>query len=179
MFIKRINQSKLGTDGLRLTLPTEAEWEYACRAGTATRYSFGDEITPELANYSDTKTRETSEVRKFSANPWGLFDMHGNVWEWCFDWYDGRYYAASATADPVGPPQGHYRVLRGGSWSLTARHARSACRSNYDPGDRLHFVGFRCAQVHPSVAASREQAAGANERRDEQGADATPPDRSE
>ena len=179
LFIKRINQSKLGTDGLRLTLPTEAEWEYACRAGTATRYSFGDEITPELANYSDTKTRETSEVRKFSANPWGLFDMHGNVWEWCFDWYDGRYYAASATADPVGPPQGHYRVLRGGSWSLTAQYARSAFRDYYDPGNRYYYVGFRCAQVHPSVAASREQAAGANERRDEQGADATPPDRSE
>ena len=179
LFIRQINQSKVGADGLRLTLPTEAEWEYACRAGTTTRYSFGDEILPELANYSETKTRQTSSVGKFPANPWGLFDMHGNVWEWCFDWYDREYYAVSATADPVGPPQGHFRVLRGGGWNFPARNARSAYRYYFAPGHRDSYVGFRCAQVHASLASSRQQAAGANERRDEQGADATPPDRSE
>ena len=181
LFIKTINESKVGIDGLKLTLPTEAEWEYACRAGTTTRYSFGDEISPQLANYwtEATKTHETSEVEKFPSNPWGLFDMHGNVYEWCFDWYDEKYYAASALKDPVGPKGGHSRVLRGGSWNLPAQTARSAYRNGYEPGNRSYNVGFRCAQVHSSTGAAREQTAGANERRDEQGADATPPDRSE
>ena len=180
-FIATINRSQVGKSGLNLTLPTEAEWEYACRAGTTARYSFGDEISPQLANYrhEETKANKTSDVATFPANHWGLFDMHGNVWEWCFDWYDGKYYAASAPVDPVGPPKGHSRVLRGGSWNGTARPARSAFRLSNVPGDRSNYVGFRCAQVHSSTGAAREQVAGANERRDEQGRDATPPDRSE
>ena len=149
-FIDKINQSDVGKAGLKLTLPTEAEWEYACRAGTTTRYSFGDEISLEQANYwrEGAKTNETTEVGDYPANPWGLYDMHGNVWEWCFDWYDGQYYAASGVVNPVGPEKGHSRVLRGGCWSYSAQLARSAFRDDYGPGYRNYFIGFRCAQVH-------------------------------
>ena len=180
-FIDKINQSDVGEAGLKLTLPTEAEWEYACRAGTTTRYSFGDEISLEQANYwrEGAKTNETTEVGDYPANPWGLYDMHGNVWEWCFDWYDGQYYAASGVVNPVGPEKGLLRVLRGGSWNNDAQDARSAYRDIDVPGSRISNVGFRCAQVHSSIGAVREETERVNERTDEQGADATPPDRSE
>jgi len=147
-FLISINKLMAGkqTD-FELVLPTEAEWEYACRAGTTTRYSFGDSITQAQANYYDpsSNVNETSEVKKFASNPWGLYDMHGNVWEWCHDWYDE--YTMDSNTNPLGPSRGHYRVLRGGSWHDDARYARSACRLNYDPGVRNFFIGFRCAQA--------------------------------
>ncbi len=149
-FLRRINDMVVGLD---LSLPTEAEWEYACRAGTITRYAFGEEISPDQANYrSDAETAETSEVGSFPANPWGLFDLHGNVWEWCQDWY-GEY-AAGPQLNPQGARDGRSRVLRGGCWLSDARLVRSAFRDVVEPGVRDDLVGFRCARVHP---ASRER----------------------
>jgi formylglycine-generating enzyme required for sulfatase activity len=142
---------------LELVLPTEAEWEYACRAGTTTRYSFGDSISLHQANYLDSSSAEseTSEVKKFASNPWGLYDMHGNVWEWCQDCY-GEY-TNDAIRNPLGPSQGRYRVLRGGSWLSSAGYARSACRYIIGPGDRYFYFGFRCAQVQ-KISRVSEQA---------------------
>ncbi|MEW6220414.1 MAG: formylglycine-generating enzyme family protein [Thermodesulfobacteriota bacterium] len=121
-FLARINEQ---VPGLELRLPSEAEWEYACRAGTTTPFSFGTTITPDQVNYDgnhpyagDRKglyRQETVDVKSLPANPWGLYEMHGNVWEWCADWY-GEYSAATVV-DPVGPFTGTGRVLRGGSWS--------------------------------------------------------------
>jgi formylglycine-generating enzyme required for sulfatase activity len=126
-------------------LPTEAEWEYACRAGSTGKFSFGDDEGRlfEYAWYSANSGRMTHPVGERSANAWGLYDMHGNVWEWCADWYDAGYYAASPVQDPTGAVSGKYRVLRGGSWYYFAVGCRSAFRFRYDPWDGS--VGFRCA----------------------------------
>jgi sulfatase modifying factor 1 len=113
-------------EGWTYTLPTEARWEYACRAGTTTAYSFGDEITPKQANYYEGKIGKTTEVGTYPANAWGFHDMHGNVWEWCLDWY-GDYPNGSAS-DPVGQSDGSKRVNRGGSWDNNGRNLRSANR---------------------------------------------------
>jgi len=154
---------------LELVLPTEAEWEYACRAGTKTRYSFGDSISLHQANYFDSSlaASQTSDVKKFASNPWGLYDMHGNVWEWCQDWY-GEY-TNDATRNPLGPSGGRHRVLRGGSWSSDARHARSACRFSSGPGVRSYGIGFRCAQVQKESRVSEQ----ANERLATSGSEAS------
>lgn len=134
-------------------LPTEAEWEYACRADTSTPFSFGENITPEQVNYDGNYPyangakglyrQQTVPVKSLPPNPWGLYEMHGNVWEWCADWY-GPYSRAPQT-DPVGPVQGSYRVLRGGSWLNFGRDARSASRGRYGPAYRNDDVGFRLA----------------------------------
>jgi hypothetical protein len=124
---------------LRFRLPTEAEWEYACRAGTASAYSFGDTFDAERANSG----RTTVKVRSLPPNPWGLYEMHGNVWEWCQDWYGD--YPEGPLVDPVGSPTGGGRVLRGGGWFFEARHLRSACRGRDVPGARDGFTGFRLA----------------------------------
>jgi len=136
-----------------LRLPTEAEWEYACRAGTTGPFSFGDDITPEQANYDGNSPyrgnrkglyrQETVDVASLPPNPWGLYEMHGNVWEWCRDWYGD--YPSGLITDPVGPDSGEGRVLRGGSWLSVARLLRSAYRYGYAPGDRPHIRGFRLA----------------------------------
>jgi formylglycine-generating enzyme required for sulfatase activity len=125
---------------LQLRLPTEAEWEYACRAGTTGPFSFGDDIIPGQANYD---SRETVDVASLPPNPWGLYEMHGNVWEWCRDWYGG--YPRGQVSDPVGPDSGEGRVLRGGSWFGGARVLRSAYRGRGDPGGRTLLFGFRLA----------------------------------
>ena len=127
--------------GWEWRLPTEAEWEYAARAGTTgPRYGELDAIAWYLGN-SDYKT---DEVKGKKANEWGLYDMIGNVWEWCSDWY-GEYPTGSVT-DPKGPSSGSFRVLRGGSWNNVARDARSASRSGYGPGFRSNGrLGFRPA----------------------------------
>jgi formylglycine-generating enzyme required for sulfatase activity/mono/diheme cytochrome c family protein len=126
--------------GYIYTLPTEAQWEYACRAGTTTAYSFGDTITPRQASY-DFHVEQTSSVGTYPANAWGLHDMHGNVWEWCSDWY-GKYPSGSAS-DPVGPSVGSARVFRGGSWGIYGGYVRSACRGGNTPGRRNLNLGFR------------------------------------
>jgi formylglycine-generating enzyme required for sulfatase activity len=125
-------------------LPTEAEWEYACRAGTTGSFSFGDDEA-ELAYFgwfSGNSGFESHHVGQKQPNPWGLHDMHGNVWEWCLGWYAETHPGGSVT-DPTGPPNGSDRVLRGGGWFDSAGYSRSALR-NYHPPDytKVDF-GFR------------------------------------
>jgi formylglycine-generating enzyme required for sulfatase activity/uncharacterized protein with PIN domain len=148
-FIARLNGA---VPGLEARLPTEAEWEYACRAETATPFSFGEDITPEQVNYDGNYPyrgkkgryrQETVEVASLPANPWVLYEMHGNVWEWCQDWYGA--YRAEPVVDPTGPETGERRVLRGGSWLDFGRSVRSAYRYRYEPGNRIHDYGFRLA----------------------------------
>ncbi|MDR0555072.1 MAG: formylglycine-generating enzyme family protein [Treponema sp.] len=122
-------------------LPTEAEWEYACRAGTTTAYNTGDTISDSTGWYSSNSRSKTHEVGKKPTNAWGLYDMHGNVWEWCWDWY-GDYSSGSQT-NPQGPSSGSYRVIRGGSWDGGGGYLRSADRSNDRPSSRDYGLGFR------------------------------------
>jgi len=139
-------------------LPTEAEWEYACRAGTTTPFSTGNNITTDQANYDGNypysnygrgQWREkTTNVGSFPANAWGVFDMHGNVFEWCWDWYG--VYESGPQTDPAGAESGLYRVLRGGSWFDNGRYIRSANRNSSSPSLRSHSVGFRLARSMPS-----------------------------
>ena len=154
-FLQRINQLVPGLD-LHLQLPTEAQWEYACRASTTTPFSFGETITPDQVNYDGNYPyrggrkgvyrRETVPVASLPANAWGLYEMHGNVWEWCAA--GQRSYSTEAVTDPVRPMQaGVYRVLRGGSWGSHARYVRSAYRYANDPGSRSDYYSFRCARA--------------------------------
>ncbi len=134
-FIQKLNQQERD---YQYRLPTEAEWEYAARASTTTPFSFGNTLSTDQANYDSNRT---TQVKSFPPNAWGLYDMHGNVWEWCQDWY-GDYPSDSVT-DPQGPPSGDHRVLRGGSWVSSARLCRSAVRLWGTPGDRHYRFGFR------------------------------------
>ena len=142
-FIRKLNAKTNG--GYRL--PTEAEWEYACKAGTSTAYSFGDKITPKDANYYDSKIDKPVAVGSYKPNAFGLYDLHGNVWEWCEDWKAD--YQAGAITDPKGPVTGAYRVLRGGSFDSVVSLARSSNRNNYagSPTYRSDFYGFRLART--------------------------------
>lgn len=130
-------------------LPTEAEWEFACRAGTTTAYSCGDQFAPTDGHYaagahgrSDGEGR-TVAVGRFESNPLGLHDMHGNVQEWCSDWYDEYYYFDSPAKDPHGPPPGMLKVVRGGCWTTFGSDCRSAARRGQDPDSPGNTVGFR------------------------------------
>ena len=138
-------------------LPTEAEWEYACRAGTTTPFNTGANLTTAQANYDGNYPYQnypkgkylgtTTPVGSYPPNGWGLYDMHGNVWEWCLDWYGGKYYneckRQGIVDNPQGPETGSDRVLRGGSWGSCAGFCRSAYRRYGDPGNRNYDVGFR------------------------------------
>jgi formylglycine-generating enzyme required for sulfatase activity len=132
-------------------LPSEAEWEYACRARTTTRYSFGDAITTREANYADSGLGRTSEVGAYPANPWGLHDMHGNVCEWVEDDWHESYRGAptdgSAWKEAKEPTDSRLCVLRGGSWGSHPRHCRSAYRVRFVTGGRVNDVGFRVART--------------------------------
>jgi formylglycine-generating enzyme required for sulfatase activity len=120
-------------------LPTEAEWEYACRAGSKTEYCFGDDpgLLGEYAWYESNSDKKTHPVGQKKPNGWGLYDMHGNVWEWCEDWKDD--YSAGVVSDPKGPEIGSCRVLRGGSWLVAPGICRSAFRARYAPSFRNYF----------------------------------------
>ncbi len=133
--------------GRTYRLPTEAEWEYACRAGSASKYSFGDSEAEleKYAWYSKNSGFTTHPVGEKQANGWGLCDMHGNVWEWCQDWYGA--YAAGAASDPSGSGAAAYRGLRGGSWYFYGGRCRSAYRSELAPRFRSRSNGFRVAGV--------------------------------
>ena len=127
-------------DGWKYTLPTEAQWEYACRAGTTTVYAFGNKITTKQANF-DKALGKTTSVGKYPANAWGFHDMHGNVREWCLDWHNP--FAKGSMRDPQGPADGSNRVNRGGSWNNYDRYMRSANRSWGTPDFRNSPLGFR------------------------------------
>ena len=126
--------------GMSYQLPTEAQWEYACRAGTSTMYSWGDSISSKNASYDRDFDDGTTPVGNYSANPWGFHDMHGNVGEWCSDWY-GNYPSGSVT-NPIGPASGSLRVTRGGSWFYGGANLRSAERLS-PPSHRSNILGFR------------------------------------
>ena len=135
-------------------LPTEAEWEYACRAGTTTPFSTGENATVEQANYYGTYPYDgfpsgqyrnrTMPAGSFAPNAWGLYDMHGNVWEWCWDWYGA--YGNESAVNPAGADSGTFRVNRGGGWTDFGRHLRSAYRAAYPPENRTFNLGFRLAR---------------------------------
>jgi formylglycine-generating enzyme required for sulfatase activity len=148
-FIRRL---KVREGGITYRLPTEAEWEYAACAGSTTAYSFGDNVGQLSAYlwYRDNAGGTTHPVGQLQPNAWGLYDMHGNVWEWVQDWY-GAYaaYAAEAVIDPLGPASGSERVLRGGSWLNRARNCRAAYRRYATPGYRGGDLGVRLLRTAP------------------------------
>jgi len=139
-------------DGYRL--PTEAEWEYACRAGTNTPFNTGINLTTEQANYDGNYPynnnakgiflEKTTPAGSYPANDWGLYDMHGNVFEWCWDWHS--FYINEEQKDPTGPVSGKYRVIRGGSWINGGETLRSASRGIFISGDGNERIGFRLAR---------------------------------
>jgi len=136
----------------RKRLPTEAEWEYACRAGNAGKWCFGDDAKSlgDHAWYDGNAGADMHAAGGKSPNAWGLYDMHGNVWEWCSDWYDEEYYAESPAKNPKGPSARKFRVLRGGSRLNSAARCRCANRGATDPGDKDGVIGFRCAMSLPA-----------------------------
>lgn len=144
--------------GSGLRLPTEAEWEYACRAGTTTAFHYGDSLDATMANFNGNYPygrgvkgayRETTmPVGQFKPNAWGLYDMHGNVWEWCQDWYGP--YPTGAITDSKGPGSERHRVVRGGGWATIASGCRSATRSYHAPGGCGRGLGLRvCCSASP------------------------------
>lgn len=132
-------------EGRVYRLPTEAEWEWACRAGTTTSYSFGDDesVLSDYGWFTGNSGDQTHPVGKKKPNPWGLYDMYGNVWEWCSDWHD--FYPVGAATDPQGPAESTERVLRGGACVSRAGYCQSAYRRRDDPSLRNLDVGFRLA----------------------------------
>jgi formylglycine-generating enzyme required for sulfatase activity len=140
--IQRLNQ---GGEG-RYRLPSEAEWEYACRAGTHTPFALerGLTLSPLQAQFKAADgppVTQTCAVKSFPPNAWGLYEMHGNVWEWCQDWY--AEYPEHGVIDPEGPATGHLRVIRGGSWLNVAESCRSATRAGASAGDKYYALGLR------------------------------------
>ena len=157
-FVKKLCVTEGVAEGTYRLL-TEAQWEYACRAGTPTPFCYGPDLDSSLANFNGNyaygaglkgvSRATTVSVGSFRPNAWGLYDMHGNVWEWCQDWYATPYPSGPQT-DPLGPPSGDYRVLRGGSWNYNARYCRSAFRFWFTPVYRDGDVGLRLARTTPS-----------------------------
>jgi len=149
--------------GKRCRLPTEAEWEYACRAGTTTPFNTGENLTIAQANFDGAypykgnrkgiSRKNTVPVESFAPNGWGLYTMHGNVWEWCSDLYDESYYerckAVGTVVNPLGPSGDSTanHVLRGGGWNYSAQFCRSASRHNDIAANRYNYVGFRVVLV--------------------------------
>ena len=155
-YVEKLNALNLCPQGLKFALPTEAQWEYACRAGTTTPYSFGDFLNAKSANYArnyahkirimNRRSRgETSVVKNYQPNQWGLYDMHGNVAEWTADWQGD--YPQYRTTDPKGSEPGRNRVYRGGSWKDAPAYCRSAFRSGSAPGAHADDVGLRLVLV--------------------------------
>jgi formylglycine-generating enzyme required for sulfatase activity len=146
-FLRKLNAAT----GKHYRLPTEAEWEYACRAGSTTPFNTGNNLTTSQANYDGnypytsnskgTYLERTQPVGSYPANAWGIYDMHGNVWEWCGDWYGD--YSTSAQTNPTGPSSGSNRVFRGGSWNRRAKYCRSARRGKIGSGTDNSSGGFR------------------------------------
>jgi formylglycine-generating enzyme required for sulfatase activity len=143
-------------------LPTEAEWEYSCRGGAKSYqvFSFGNSLSSTQANFNGNfpyggaakgpYLGRTCKVGSYKPNGFGLFDMHGNIWQWCADWYDAKYYSNSPRQDPRGPAEGSLRVVRGGCWRINGLSCRSAFRLWIVPGYRFDLLGVRLALVPPS-----------------------------
>ena len=181
-FLERLNQRLPGLD---LALPSEAQWEYACRAGTTTPFSFGTNITPEQVNYNGNYPyaggkkglyrQQTVPVASLPPNQWGLYEMHGNVWEWCQDHWHNNYRGAPTDGSAwLSGKTDALRVLRGGSWNVFARDVRAAYRDLVHPDGRSAYAGFRCAQVRGESSQEGAEPAGPArsrlaERRPEQG----------
>ena len=148
VFLEKLN-AKAGKEPGKFALPTEAQWEYACRAGSGGRYCFGDDESRlgDYAWHSMNAGDRTHPVGEKKPNAWGLYDMHGNVWEWCADWYDGRYYTTLPSDDPTGPTGGSYRVCRGGCWYYPSWHCRSAYRFTSEPGVKDDALGLRVCLI--------------------------------
>ena len=159
VFLQKLNAKSRPLGGKRgyYRLPTEAEWEYAARGGTNTPFYTGNCLSTDQANYDGNRPYQncakgqyrgkTTPVGSFAPNPYGLYDMHGNVLEWCNDWYNANYYQSSPANNPTGPTTGSYRVLHGGSWINNARHCRVADRTGNAPGFRDDHIGFRLVFV--------------------------------
>jgi formylglycine-generating enzyme required for sulfatase activity len=131
--------------GYEYRLPTEAEWEFACRAGSNAQFSFGDDpaAAGDHAWTEENSDGTTHPVGQKAPNPWGFHDLHGNVWEWCQDWFSD--YPPATVVDPVGPATGRFKVFRGGGWYHAARFARINSRFTMSPSNGIDFVGFRVA----------------------------------
>ena len=140
-FLEKLNEKIGNTDGGKMVLPTEAQWEYACRAGELGPYSGG--TIDEVAWYWGNSERKTHPVGMKKSNAWGLYDMHGNVWEWCADWWCGNL---PGGIDPSGPASGTSRVFRGGSYFYFAFGCRAASREGIFPAYRNYNIGFRMAR---------------------------------
>ena len=148
LFLKKLEKLSKGN---KFRLPTEAEWEYACRAGSNTIFNTGNDISDKLANFKATQKTEFSpkgnyighptQVGSYPANSWGLYDMHGNVWEWISDWY--APYSSEKVINPKGPLSGTTKVIRGGSWYFNAENAQSSFRKEHYPTTWGFSIGFR------------------------------------
>jgi len=145
-FIWNLNRK----ENTQYRLPTEAEWEYACRAGSHMEYCYGDdnEELGEFAWFSENSDMHTHPVCLKKPNAFGLFDVHGSVWEWCEDWYEENYYKKSPINKPKGPSTGKHRIIRGGCWEFGASMLRSAYRLGAAPDKAGRLIGFRCAKDH-------------------------------
>ena len=144
-----LNQLHEQVGGDKFQLPTEAQWEYACRAGSTAKHFFGDKESDlgDYAWYRQNSKTTSHPVGEKKPNAWGLYDMYGNVWEWCGDLYSDEYYAHSPTDDPPGPDKGPTRVIRGGSWDAPAKRCRSAHCASFAPEREDYLLGLRIALI--------------------------------
>jgi formylglycine-generating enzyme required for sulfatase activity len=160
-FLKKLSDKT----GMKFRLPTEAEWEYACRAGTTTAFNTGTTIDSDFANYDADEPyadgiigkdlKRTTVVGSYPPNAFGLCDMHGNVWEWCSDIYDNEYYKITPSIDPKGPQEGKAKVIRGGAWNEWAYKCRSADRNSRWPKTNESIIGFRVVLEIESAGKSK------------------------
>ncbi len=153
--------------GKKLTIPTEAQWEYACRAGSKTAYCFGNDAS-KLGDYAwchanahEIDDQYPHAVGRKKPNAWGLYDMHGNVWEWCRDWYSDEFYTKAKKADPENTTEAISRVVRGGAWNGAPGMSRSARRGGFRPDISNHDTGFRV--IIPAVLVSLPKTSSASE----------------
>ena len=135
--------------GYEYRLPSEGEWEYACRAGATNLYGFGDDasVAEQFAWTAENSDAATHPVGLKRPNAWGLFDTHGNVWEWCSDWFEP--YPAAPLTDPVGPATSKFKLFKGGGWNQDLEYGRASSRFMMSPSNGIHFVGFRLALGRP------------------------------
>jgi formylglycine-generating enzyme required for sulfatase activity len=157
-FLAKLN-AKFRAAGAKFSLPTEAQWEYACRAGSTGIFYYGnaEDRLGDYAWFSDHAGGRTHPVGEKKPNPWGLYDMYGNVWQWCADWYDADYYRKSPASDPAGPSAGSERVMRGGSWYRGALNCRSADRYRGVPGCPDYGAGFRVVLLSAPAQAAEQK----------------------